>query len=262
MEFLKDLLIMKPKLIQKAGPLKLYKVFEFPNADPELLYLICSGFTMTGAYLLSKSIFVINDIFWSSYFIKAMHLMPIEIISNLPKNNYFLTNNGRSKELQKLEILHATPILFRRINPEKIINIIINCIAISFGSYPQELITEAFIILRETLYEGMVAHENNTTGKCYKNEKKYNASVLMMFCEVCGHYMCLVCGSSHSEIINHHMQYVKSKYPCHKNTDNLELCKELYQIGENSFKFFDSLGNENENNEFSSGTCKEEICII
>ena len=267
LDFLKKALTAKPELIEKAGPLKLYKILHYPKVDHELLGQICSGFTMTGANIISLSYSCINILMKSAYAMKAIPFMSKEILNFLSQKNSYL--NG----IQILQVLQATPIWLRRRNPEKIITILINALTKYLSQYTSDILIKAFIILREILYEGMNAQANNKSGICYKNEKRYNSSVVMMYCEKCKQYMCLVCGSSHlettktikkhgkSEIESHPMKYIKSSEQCEANSNNTGFANILNNAPETQMVFFDSQGNKNDQNEFSSESCTEEINI-
>ena len=239
-------------LTTEPGPLKLYKVLLLPHHDFELIHKICSNSTMTGPSIIYKSP-LLDKICASSY---SFEILPF--MGHKAFQCFF--RSVPLKSHQKIEILGAIPITIRRQNVKNNINLIDSFIENADKDTCFRVVIKAIQILREIINEGKLAHEYNKAGKCYKNEFSYNSSVLMVFCKKCNQYMCLVCGSSHTDP-DHSLSYVRSNKPCKKSSENLELVKDLFEIKEICMSFFDSLGNSNEESTFSSDKSSEEVSI-
>lgn len=242
-------------LSARPGPWKIFKALCFPVSDEDLIGAICKNYTKTASDIVFHSQGLIDLMAASKHYLAVL---PYSKRNTL----HYLNGNNPLTSLQKLKVLRAVPITTRRLESKLTFQIISNSVEKNnFESYPKIVIT-ALKILRETIHEGKVAQEHNSTGKCYGNSYKWNSTVLMMYCKKCNKgYMCLVCGSAHQSE-THIMSYLPSKNPCKGAGENSELLfKDLFDIPEVPMKFFDSLGKIGEKNEFCSEDSREEISI-
>lgn len=269
--------LVDENFVQDAGMLKLYKSIHMPEVTIEFLNKICSSEavprsftgnskgpakvypkrTMTAACIFSTSNTLVKKIANTEYFLSVLPYMNFNTISCLSNSEAGFLN-----PYQRLKILSRCPISIRRLRIQDTIDIINKNIIISENYSYTKLVAKAIKIIRELVYDSRKAHENNKLGKCYLNERNLNVSVLMMYCEKCLNYMCLVCGSSHEEIHNsQYFVYIQSNRKCMKSGEYTELCKDVFSLNEISLEFFDSFGEMPTDMVFCTGGKSELISV-
>ncbi|OMJ72832.1 hypothetical protein SteCoe_28635 [Stentor coeruleus] len=245
--------LIKPKLYHNAGKLKIYKILQFPEIDLELINIVCSSKTMTAPASISKSRLLLDRTSSSDqYFLNIIPFMGEFTLK-------FLCECSNLSNYDKLQVLICVPIQYRRKYPDLTFEIIAKNMIKSEKTKFEDFVILALKILRETVIEGKIAQDNNRVSKCFKNEKELNCVVLMVFCTKCKIEMCLTCGSLHP--VEHPVEYIHSKASCKKSGDAVVMHKDLFDMKELELTFFDSQGFTNSDNEFSSGSCSEEISI-
>jgi hypothetical protein len=249
--------LIDEKAVFEAGPLKMFKVIHMPKITFEVIIKICSSKTMTAACLLANSRVLVDKIAERKEdFMSILPFMGFQSISYLAESNIL-------GPYEKLKVLSKVPIKVKRLRTQDIVEIIQKNIQLSCQKVgPSKTVLKCLKIIREIFYDGKQAHEQNKAGRCFKNEKKLNASVLMVYCQKCTSYMCLVCGSSHTEIHDKkHLKYVHSNESCKKSGESFELLKDIFALNEIKLEFFDSRGNLSTDGIFSSQNSSEEVSI-
>lgn len=249
--------LIDEKALFEAGPLKIFKALNNPKITLDLITKICSSKTMTAACILSSSRVMIDKIAENEkVYLKVIPYMGLHSIS-------YLSESTVLGPYEKLRVLSKIPINIKRTRTQDVFEIIIKNFPLSTQKTSiTRTLTKVVKIIREVLHDGKLAHDYNKSGRCFKNEKKLNSSALMVYCSKCTNYMCLVCGSSHTEIHNiKHLKYVHSSELCKKSGESFELLKDVFALNEIDLQFFDSRGNISNNGVFASENSSEEVSV-